>query len=708
MTNEFLNSELSKIPWTSLKSTQPIRDRIQHLEHLLASAENDFHSQLALVDNKVDFAVASAGSTAHELATTLVVIKNARRNLQTPVSSWFNAIHWFILKRRSNRTRAILAVAEQLEFCLQKMDRLDSLRTSNGGRGTEKLSRTLEAIAEAEQALSAVPRGIAVIAKLEVDLEKARNRAILKFDEILKTVFFDPDSIPKKFTVPEINVLAASLKVSFPERLVHSSIACIEASASNTAKALKESEEVSGVIFISFLEFVWIAWKRFEVLVAAFSPSQINDLAPIQSATDPENTTVEPSTKTSAVSPFAGGDLILWSSASGLIVRLFQKLNLSSIHEEQQIEILGSIARFHALFPQKGLIAQIAGPFRSMAESEILKAERVLDSEIDDWIQSQGTLKLVQSFGDTCHQTILRYGDIFKCVEADQIAKDAIDRLTLRLVLKGLSLFSDWPISSSSDIYDAQERFLYKQRYFAVYDLVKRSDDYLRAQGPIVRPFSRSERNRFLVKDRLAWLECVKDGLSITLQVQLRESLSEYISERIATDLVIDAVTAWSNELLEVGVSGNQEQAVRYSRKFLSAAEKIGSEFPGLKRGLSRVVASQCLETLGLLVSGCPGEALVVESMQSVAIKLGGNESRARPSSGESLPSEEWKAVFDYAIALKDEKMQIHDTIEWCKNHGDIPLRILAALLSKKHSDVETAHAFEELEEYFTGIVGVM
>jgi len=168
-------------------------------------------------------------------------------------------------------------------------------------------------------------------------------------------------------------------------------------------------------------------------------------------------------------------------------------------------------------------------------------------------------------------------------------------------------------------------------------------------------------------------------------------SLQTFVIERTVYDLISETMAAWTTGVL---ATQDEVKLIQICNKFISDSEKTLQMFKNNKcyakllYARSRELATQALETLGL-------------AEDNRNLNLRGAVGLLKTKLG---PSDLWSQVEEFEEVLCRVKLEISEAVTWAKQHEQIPLRLLAVILTKKFNgdDPQVQIAFEELEAFFS------
>ena len=643
---QILDDDLAKFPWQSLKSTKPISERSEVLEQLVSKISNEYTLKVVASSPAIDRSSEEISAICNQLEKCSVVAKNSRLNFAGHMHT-LTSLLTFLMKQRLKRR--LLHVYESLH-ALEKFKILKiELMKREGGLhdALNRVSRALDATRNFQ--------GLKVADEIEALAKKELRLISGKFREMIRTVILDNDSIPKKIQVAELTSLSDSLAAlgekKFPALLTDECCACVDSVAKNSLIAIAESAGEVGhftTVLLSLVEFFWTVWERFISLAKMFTGEFSEDL--------------------------------LFEKISREILKVVGGARFEGSSEMVVCEIFQKIRNFHVLKPQRGLLDACDNIFKSYSSEICIKFK-------SDAVNQLQTL----NFQVACMNITQRAKQLRELADEMTPLESEIESICPAIfgtaVNTALSLYGDYPNFVASeikdDIYDSQERFLAAQKFFPIVAALQNFPGNS-------RPVPKSKRNNFQALERLGLLTPIEDLVNSFPRNSRRNfqvaaaCIRRYVCERICQDLVNDALTRWANSALKSATG-------KFAENFIIEANQALGSLGGqnFKTALIAVVSAQSLETLGLLQPGT-SNFQVIQSVDFFEKELGS--------------SEDWVQVREYSVAIESE-MTLDETLLWCKSHSQLPLRLLAALVSRKFPGEDLSDAFNELETYFIDFV---
>ena len=644
--SEILNDELNRFSWQSLKSTRPIAERSETLEQLHAKISADYCLKVLASSTSIEKSSDEIAVICNQVEKSLIVAKNSRLHFSSHMIT-LQSLLTFLMKQRYKRR--LLHVHETLHVLEElKILRNELLRREGGLK---------ESLARISHVLMATRnfQGLKVSAEIEGLAKKELRTATGKFREIIRTVIVDNDSIPRKFQVDEIVSLSNALEALGEKRLVDcfsdECCACVDSVARNSLIAIAEGAGESShftSVLLSLIEFFWTIWERYISLGKIINFDFPQDF--------------------------------LFEKISREILKVVGGARFEGSSEMLVCEIFRKIRNFHVLRPQRGLLDACNSIFASYAA---LLAGKLQADAVSD-LQSL-------NFQVACMNISLRAKQLREMADELTPLESEIEKICPVIfgtaVRIALLLYGDFPNFVASeikdDVYDSQERFIAAQRFFPIVAALQNFPGNS-------RPVPKNKRNNFHALERYGLVTIIEDLVNSFPRNSRRNfqvtaaCIRRYVCERICQDLVCDALTRWANFTLKSATG-------KFSEIFLAEAKQAMAILSNqdFKISMISIVSAQCLETLGLLPPGS-SNFQVDQSVDLFERELG--------------ESEEWVQVREYSKAIQSE-MTIEEALEWCKGHSQLPLRLLAALISRKFPAQDLTEAFNELESFFIDFV---
>ena len=684
---KIITNELEKIPWENMTSTKPIEERIFHLERLLYSANDDFQNKLSDTGPLVEASLEKADNLINEMETALIVIKNCRRNLSTTRLSLFEALRWVCLFRKKDRLNCLINMTAQIKIMNQHAINLQLALLVKSSKPIDLILSILDKIEPLKQSLSNFDESLLMKKQIQSIIDQSMNKCHLKLTEIMRTVVLDPDSIPLKYSPEDLKSTydRMSRRTDFADFVISAFRDCIETVSRNSGTALKEGADHAGTIVVSLIEFLFILWKRFAKVADLLNEGLINK------------------------------DLQVWDACAQVIRVMAANVELDSLVFQQLSEIYKLVVSFDSIKPSKGLRRSLVPVFEPRIDRFLAQSDDKIINAVSNCLHPEDlieTAAALSEFLKWCSEFCLSFPGF------EGNSELACQRATKMFLLRGMEIYGEIPDFVShlvdEDIYDSQEKCLARQRHFMIMEVFKMK----LSRNENVRIQAKSKSSKFLYFERLQWLEiCNQIRLCDNKTKSLISACSEFIRERICSDLLSESMTNWCNSIIKITNEGGF--ILVPTRTFISELTQVSALDKKLSKSISRVVAMQCIEIVGLIPTSSQIENDFLESLhllQDTCLTISdtpvdnppnddfatGSSSSSNESRRYAVPSY-WNDVFEYHSAML-AKTNISETTEWCKIHSQLPLRILAALISRKFGteSEEALRAFSELENFFT------